>query len=71
MKELWSPMLKTWFPKGVDDPKISLICIDLESAQIWDTPLNKMNLVLSMAKAFKKGEAMNPEGNSQKIDLHH
>src|SRR3978361_2088143 len=25
IKELWSPVLKAWFPKGIDDPEIALL----------------------------------------------
>jgi general stress protein 26 len=25
IKELWQPVLKTWFTEGVDDPRISVI----------------------------------------------
>ncbi|HLT22326.1 MAG TPA: pyridoxamine 5'-phosphate oxidase family protein [Bacteriovoracaceae bacterium] len=36
-KELWSPMMKRWFPEGLDDPELSLIEVKLEEAQIWDS----------------------------------
>ena len=37
IKELWNPMLKTWFTEGVDDPRISLIKVDPEGGYYWDT----------------------------------
>lgn len=36
MKELWTPMLHAWFPKGLEDPELSLICVDVESTEYWD-----------------------------------
>ncbi|MFA5584826.1 MAG: pyridoxamine 5'-phosphate oxidase family protein, partial [Bacteriovoracaceae bacterium] len=36
-KELWSPMMKRWFPEGLEDPELSLIEVNLEEAQIWDS----------------------------------
>jgi general stress protein 26 len=38
MKELWSPVLNTWLPEGLNDPDISLIGVKVESAEIWDAP---------------------------------
>lgn len=42
MKDLWSPMLKTWFPEGLEDPEITLIGVDIESADVWDSPPGKV-----------------------------
>ncbi len=36
--ELWSEPLKAWFPKGKDDPNVTLICVEPESAEYWDNP---------------------------------
>ncbi|MEO6406173.1 MAG: pyridoxamine 5'-phosphate oxidase family protein [Ferruginibacter sp.] len=37
IKELWNPMLKTWFTEGVDDPRISVIKVDVQDGYYWDT----------------------------------
>jgi general stress protein 26 len=36
--ELWSPILKAWFPEGKDDPKLCLLKIPVEQAEYWDAP---------------------------------
>lgn len=36
IKELWEPILKTWFTGGVDDPRISVIQIKPLDAYYWD-----------------------------------
>jgi general stress protein 26 len=36
-QELWSPMAKTWFPKGVDDPDLAVIRVRPEDGYYWDT----------------------------------
>lgn len=41
-KELWSPMIKTWFKGGKDDPTISIIKVKPQSAYYWDADGNKM-----------------------------
>lgn len=37
IKELWDPILKTWFTEGVDDPRITVIKVDVEEGYYWDT----------------------------------
>lgn len=36
IKELWEPILKTWFTGGVDDPRISVIKIQPTEGYYWD-----------------------------------
>lgn len=38
MKELWTPILRAWFPEGLEDPELCLIGVDIESAEVWDAP---------------------------------
>ncbi len=40
IKELWNPMLKTWFTEGVDDPRISVIKVTPTEGYYWDTKHN-------------------------------
>ncbi|HEY0678132.1 MAG TPA: pyridoxamine 5'-phosphate oxidase family protein [Chitinophagaceae bacterium] len=47
IKELWNPMLKTWFTGGVDDPRISVIKVEPEGGYYWDT---KNNMAIGMIK---------------------
>lgn len=37
IKELWSPILKTWFTEGVDDPRITVIKVAPSEGYYWDT----------------------------------
>lgn len=36
IKELWEPIIKTWFTGGVDDPRITVIKVEPEQAYYWD-----------------------------------
>ena len=36
IKELWKPILKTWFTGGVDDPRITAIAVSPSSGYYWD-----------------------------------
>ncbi len=37
IKELWSPIARTWFTEGVDDPRISVIKVAPTQGYYWDT----------------------------------
>lgn len=37
IKELWQPMVKTWFTEGQDDPRITVIKVTPEDGYYWDT----------------------------------
>ena len=47
IKELWNPMLKTWFTEGEDDPRITVIKVTPEDGHYWDT---KHGTVAAFAK---------------------
>jgi general stress protein 26 len=71
MKELWHPMLKAWFPEGLDDPQISLIEVQVETAELWDSPPSKVVQLAGLAKSFVTGQAYNSQAHSEHIDLQH
>lgn len=37
IKELWEPIVKTWFTEGVDDPRITAIKVAPTEGYYWDT----------------------------------
>ena len=47
IKQLWKPILKTWFTEGVDDPRISVIKVEPVEGYYWDT---KHNMMIGMIK---------------------
>jgi general stress protein 26 len=54
-EELWSPIVRTWFKDGKDDPKISILKVRPESAYYWDTSDNRMWNFLKMAASAATG----------------
>lgn len=36
IKELWEPVLKTWFTQGEDDPRITVVQVIPETGYYWD-----------------------------------
>lgn len=47
IKELWEPLLKTWFTEGEDDPRISVIKVEPTEGYYWD---NKHGNAVAFAK---------------------
>jgi general stress protein 26 len=63
MEEFWAEPLRTWFPKGIDDPNMALICVTIESAEYWDSPSSTVVYAYGYAKARLTGKAPNPGEN--------
>lgn len=42
IKNKWSPLIKAWFPGGVDDPNISLLQVKPQTVYYWDAEAGKM-----------------------------
>lgn len=55
MEALWSPMVKAWFPKGIDDPDLGMIRVDIHRAEYWDVEESKPVQLFKMAKAALTG----------------
>ncbi len=68
MEELWKPVLKAWFPDGLDDPDLALLKVTTTQAEYWDTPNGKLVQAFGFAKALVTGERPDV-GESEKVDL--
>ena len=62
-KELWSPAMLAWFPKGVEDPETALLKVTIEKAEYWDMPGNTLVRLLGFAKAVATCERYDPGEN--------
>lgn len=60
----WSEALRTWFPKGQNDPEIALLRVDVEAAEYWDAPSSAMVHAFGYAKAVLTGEPRHPGDHS-------
>lgn len=56
MQALWSPWVKVWFPKGIDDPDLALLCVHIEKAEYWDSPGGKVQQLYGLVKARMTGD---------------
>jgi general stress protein 26 len=68
MKELWSSILKAWFPLGLDDPDMTLIKVRPSEVNYWDSSSSKMVVLFNMLKAIVTGKEYQ-EGEHGKISL--
>jgi len=68
LEELWNPLYKTWFPKGLEDPELALLKISVSQAEYWDGPSNKMVQLIGMARAYVTGNDA-ALGDNVKLDL--
>lgn len=55
IEELWTPIVKTWFKEGKDDPNISIIKVTPSSAYYWDTQGNQMINFIKMIASVATG----------------
>ena len=68
IEELWSPILKAWFPEGLDDPSLFLLRIPVEQAEYWDAPSSRIVRLFQLAKALATGQEAD-YGENKKIEL--
>jgi general stress protein 26 len=67
-KELWNPALKAWFPNGLDDPTLALLCVTIEQAEYWDGSSSKMVQLVGIVKALATGTEYD-QGENEKITV--
>ena len=58
IKELWEPIIKTWFTEGVDDPRITVIKVHADSGYYWDNKHGNVVALLKMATGAALGKTM-------------
>jgi general stress protein 26 len=68
VKAHWGETMRTWFPKGIDDPEIAIMKIDVEQAEYWDAPSSTMIHLYGYVKAVTTGKPPHP-GENEKVSL--
>ena len=68
IEELWNPIYKAWFPKGLDDPNLILLKVEVEQAEYWDSPSSTFVQLYGFLKALATGERADG-GENKKLDL--
>lgn len=68
IEELWNPILKAWFPEGLDDPTLCLLKISVEEAEYWDSPNSTLVQIAGFVKALVTGKSADG-GEYGKVNL--
>jgi general stress protein 26 len=66
--EHWQESLRTWFPKGLEDPDIALLRVEVTEAEYWDAPNSKMIHAYGYVKAVLTGTPPS-SGENEKISF--
>ena len=56
-EELWNPLLKAWFPDGLETPNLTLVKVHSDTAEYWESAhSSKVVTLLGYAKAAVTGK---------------
>lgn len=69
MQELWNEIYRAWFPKGLDDPDLGLLKVEVSSAEYWESPSGKMVQIFGFLKALATGEPAQQGAEHGTIDI--
>ena len=66
-RELWKEVYRAWFPKGLEDPELSLLKVYVDKAEYWDAPSSAFVEIVGFTKAVLTGKRYVPEDNHETI----
>lgn len=58
IKELWEPILKTWFTEGLDDPRLTAIKVETTQGYYWDNKHGDAVAFVKMAAGAVLGKTL-------------
>lgn len=61
LRELWNTFAEAWLPGGPEDPNATLVHVDVDSGEYWDTPGGTVASVISLIKTKLTGETYDAE----------
>jgi general stress protein 26 len=67
LEELWNTFAEAWLPGGPEDDNATLIRVDAEGGEYWDTPGGKVASLLSFAKTRLTGATYDAEHGSAEL----
>ena len=50
-ESLYTPVLKAWFPEGLETPGLTLVKVHADSAEYWDGPSSTVGMALGTLRA--------------------
>ena len=68
-EELWNPMLKAWFPDGLETPTLTLVKVHADTAEYWESAhSSRVVTLLGYAKAAVTGKTPDA-GENETVSL--
>jgi general stress protein 26 len=58
IKDKWSPIVKAWFPGGIDDVDLCLLKVKADEVHYWNTENSKMGTMLKLAVSAVTGKKL-------------
>lgn len=55
MDRLWNPVVAAWHPEGKDDPRLTLLRMRLDDAEVWVSHAGPVRFAFEIAKANLTG----------------
>lgn len=68
-EQLWSPVLKAWFPDGLDTRGLTLIRVEADTAEYWDAPTSTVAFVAGTLRAAVTGNPKQDPITNDTVDL--
>jgi general stress protein 26 len=67
-QDLWNPLYKAWFPKGLDDPELVLLKVSIDHAEYWDNPGGMVTTLFTFVSSIATGKQAVP-GEHATVEL--
>jgi general stress protein 26 len=64
LAELWTTFAEAWLPGGPEDPNATLLRVDLDHGEYWDTPGGKVASLISFVKTRLTGDTYDADHGS-------
>ena len=61
LAELWNTFAEAWLPGGPENPDATLLRVDVDEAEYWDTPGGKVASLISFAKTKLTGDTFDAD----------
>ncbi|MBA5791586.1 pyridoxamine 5'-phosphate oxidase family protein [Flavobacterium sp. xlx-214] len=68
IKRYWNKFVEAWFEKGIDDPNIRILKIEIKDAHYWDNKTNKLVTFFKVASSAITGKNLDI-GREGALDL--
>ena len=68
MRAMYTKWVEVFFPKGLDDPDLALLRVDIDKAEYWDSPATAVGRLYALAKGLATGDK-DAVGENRKLTL--